>query len=177
MMYFDLVIIGGGMVGLSVARNAIKRAGSSNYRVAIIEKEKQTGIHSSGRNSGVLHAGIYYVPNTLKAKVCIEGKNRLTKWVKKNGLKYNQCGKFVVAQEKELDPQLDVIAERGKRNGATLEIISEKELAERLPEARTASNRAIWTPDTAVVDPKEVISTLSSEVIELGVSLICNQIV
>ena len=60
------------MVGLSVARNAIKRAGSSNYRVAIIEKEKQTGIHSSGRNSGVLHAGIYYVPNTLKAKVCIE---------------------------------------------------------------------------------------------------------
>ena len=83
MMYFDLVIIGGGMVGLSVARNAIKRAGSSNYRVAIIEKEKQTGIHSSGRNSGVLHAGIYYVPNTLKAKVCIEGKNRLTKWVKK----------------------------------------------------------------------------------------------
>ena len=175
-MYFDLVIIGGGMVGLSVARNAIKRAGSRNYRVAIIEKEKQTGIHSSGRNSGVLHAGIYYVPNTLKAKVCIEGKNRLTSWVKKNGLKYNQCGKFVVAQEKELDPQLDVIAERGKKNGAALEIISEKELAERLPEARTASNRAIWTPDTAVVDPKEVISTLSSEVIELGVSLICNQI-
>ena len=123
-----------------------------------------------------MHAGIYYVPNTLKAKVCIEGKNRLTSWVKKNGLKYNQCGKFVVAQEKELDPQLDVIAERGKKNGAALEIISEKELAERLPEARTASNRAIWTPDTAVVDPKEVISTLSSEVIELGVSLVCNQI-
>ena len=61
------------------------------------------------------------------------------------------------------------------RNGATLEIISEKELAERLPEARTASNRAIWTPDTAVVDPKEVVSTLTSEVIDLGVSLIYNQ--
>ena len=135
MMYFDLVIIGGGMVGLSVARNAIKRAGSRNYRVAIIEKEKQTGIHSSGRNSGVLHAGIYYKPDTLKARVSVEGSNRLKEWIISKGLRINSCGKVIVPQKASLDKQLDLLAERAKQNAAKVEFIDNDQLKTLIPEA------------------------------------------
>ena len=75
--YYDLIVVGGGMVGLSIAKNMLDSIAQKNFKIAIIEKEESTGVHSSGRNSGVLHAGLYYPPDSIKAKVCVKGKRRL----------------------------------------------------------------------------------------------------
>ena len=90
---FDFCIAGGGMVGLSIANQLIERNISS--RILIIDKEKELGKHSSGLNSGVLHAGLYYEPKSLKAKVCVEGSKRLKRWIKERNLPINECGKVL----------------------------------------------------------------------------------
>ena len=143
--YFDFVIIGSGMVGLATASQLKSRLGE-NLRVAVIEKESSAGCHSSGRSSGVLHAGIYYEPNSIKAKVCIGGKNRLTQWVKERNLSYNQCGKLIVAQEERLDGQLDLLASRGIANGANVELLDIKDIKKIAPKAFSSTNRALWSP-------------------------------
>ena len=152
---FDVVIIGGGMVGLCVAYQLIQSKKAS--RIVVVDKEKELGLHSSGRNSGVLHAGLYYKPNSIKAKVCVEGASRLKKWIKDRKLPINECGKVVVPTKPELDCQLEILQERGRKNGASVDIIDESDLRELLPLARSASGRAIWSPDTAVVKPKSVL--------------------
>ena len=97
---YDFVIIGGGMVGLSLARQILERGISKS--ICILDKEKELGLHSSGRNSGVLHAGIYYKPNSIKAKVCISGSKRLKEWIKDKKLPINNCGKLIIPQLKIL---------------------------------------------------------------------------
>ncbi len=169
----DVLIIGGGIVSLSLANQIIERKITKN--IIIIEKEKKLGMHSSGRNSGVLHAGIYYKPDTIKAKVCVSGARRLKEWVQERGLPINECGKIVVPQKNELDKQLDVLFERGRLNGAKVEIWDEKVLKEFLPEARTASGRALWSPETVVVKPIEIIKKLEEELINKGVKIIKSQ--
>ena len=99
-----ILIIGAGMVGMSLAYQLIKKGISKS--IAIIEKEKMPGLHSSGRNSGVLHAGLYYEPNSLKAKVCISGAKRLKQWIKERSLPINNCGKIIVPTSKKLDEQI-----------------------------------------------------------------------
>ena len=118
--FFDIIIIGGGMVGLSTAFQLINR--KICKKILILDKEGKLGLHSSGRNSGVLHAGLYYKPNSLKAKVCIRGAKRLKKWIIENELSINNCGKIIVPQKLNLDPQIDLLYERGKANGAKVEI-------------------------------------------------------
>ena len=122
----DIVIIGGGMVGLSLANQLVDRKLSDS--VIIIDKESSLGKHSSGRNSGVLHAGIYYKPGTLKSKVCVEGSKRLKEWVIKRNLPINNCGKIIVPQKEHLDSQIDELALRGSKNGADVEIWDQKQL-------------------------------------------------
>ena len=90
----EIIIIGGGMVGISIAYQIIERNISKN--ILIIDKEDNLGLHTSGRNSGVLHAGIYYKPGSLKAKVCIEGSKRLKKWILSRDLTLNPCGKIII---------------------------------------------------------------------------------
>ena len=101
---FDVVIIGGGMVGLCVAHQLIRSKKANS--IVILEKERELGLHSSGRNSGVLHAGLYYKPDSIKAKVCVEGASRLKRWVKDRNLPINECGKVVVPTRPELDSRL-----------------------------------------------------------------------
>ena len=109
----EFVIAGGGMVGLCIAYQLIKRKISSN--IVIIDKEFSLGMHSSGRNSGVLHAGIYYEPNSLKAKVCISGSQRLKNWISERGLNINNCGKLIIPQKSNLDSQLDTLQQEEVR--------------------------------------------------------------
>ena len=90
----EIIILGGGMVGLSLAIQLIERKISN--KITIIDKEKVLGMHTSGRNSGVLHAGIYYAPNSLKAKVSVEGSLRLKSWIKERNLSINNCGKIII---------------------------------------------------------------------------------
>lgn len=164
----DIVIIGGGIVGLCIAYQLLENKISSN--IILVEKEKKVGQHSSGRNSGVLHAGLYYQPTSLKAQVCIAGAKRLKSWIQERELPLNPCGKVIVPQEKYLDSQLEVLEKRGKNNGAKVEFINAKQLKKLIPEARTSTDRALWSPETAVVKPIKVIEQLENELKGKGVN-------
>ena len=166
----DVLILGGGMVGLSIAYQLIARG--ITHSISIVDKEPDLGLHSSGRNSGVLHAGLYYKPGSLKAKVCVDGARRLRSWVEHHHLPLNLCGKVIVPPRLELDPQLDLMAERGKANGAVVEFLDSKDLHDLVPQARTASGRALWSPNTAVVKPLSIIRRLRLDLIESGVRFI-----
>ena len=165
----DVLILGGGMVGLSIAHQLLERGIAS--RITVLDKERELGLHGSGRNSGVLHAGLYYKPNSLKAQVCVEGARRLRSWVESRGLPINPCGKVIVPPRAELDSQLDVLAERGRANGAEVEFWDNDQLRELIPEARTPSGRALWSPNTAVVKPISVLRRLRDELVDRGVKI------
>src|SRR5271165_4926544 len=112
---FDCVVIGGGIVGLSVAWTLLeKRPG---IRIAVLEKEDGWARHQTGRNSGVLHSGIYYKPGSLKAKLCREGNRRLVNFCEQHGIRYEVCGKVIVATTACELPLLKNLFERGIANG------------------------------------------------------------
>jgi L-2-hydroxyglutarate oxidase len=117
----DFVVIGGGCVGLRIAIELAKKfGGKANCKVVLLEKEMHTGMHASGRNSGVLHAGFYYSADSFKAKFTRQGNIALTQYILERGLPLNQCGKLVVVDEAKQDydlKQLDVLLERARLNG------------------------------------------------------------
>ena len=170
---YEVVILGGGMVGLSLANQLIEKGITSN--IAIIDKENALGLHSSGRNSGVLHAGIYYKPNTLKAKVCVDGAKRLAQWIQERNLPFKQCGKIIIPTKEHLDCQLDELLKRGRSNGARVELWNEAELKQTAPEVRSASGRALWSPNTAVVKPLKVVQALQQELAAQGVCFLLGE--
>ena len=153
----DFVIIGGGIVGLSVARELRRR--DPGARIVVLEKEPRVGVHASGRNSGVLHAGFYYSPDSLKARFTRVGNERLTEYCLDRGLPIRRCGKLVIARNETELPQLDELARRGAANGVTLSMISAAEAREIEPRARVFE-RAIWSPTTSTVDPMTVMNSL-----------------
>ena len=171
--YRDVVIIGCGMVGLSLANQLVERGMTRS--ITMIEKEPELGAHSSGRNSGVVHAGLYYKPGSIKAQVCVAGARRLRAWVQERGLPLNACGKVIVPPRLDLDSQLDVLAKRGRANGAAVEIWDQSQLREAIPEARSASGRALWSPNTAVVKPITVVKRLQKELQDRGVRFLVAQ--
>lgn len=166
----DVLIVGGGIVGLCLAHQLLERGITRS--ISVLDKEPDLGLHSSGRNSGVLHAGLYYKPGSVKGQVCVSGARRLRAWVQERGLPLNDCGKVIIPPRPELDSQLDVLAERGRANGATVEFLDESQLRDLIPEARSASGRALWSPNTAVVKPISVVRQLQKELRERGVSFL-----
>ena len=156
------------MVGMALAHQITKRW--PDLSITVIDKEPEIGRHSSGRNSGVLHAGIYYPPGTLKAKVCVQGAKRLRAWCEAEGLPVLACGKVISPQVAELDSQLELLVERGLANGAEEMLIDEQEFHQRVPDGRTSTGRALWTPDTCVVKPKLVLQRLEQRLREKGVA-------
>ena len=163
----DVLILGGGMVGLCLAHQLLERGVTTS--ITVLDKEPELGRHSSGRNSGVLHAGLYYKPGSIKAQVCVAGARRLRAWVEERQLPLNPCGKVIVPPRGELDSQLDVLADRGRANGAQVEFWDEQQLRALIPEARSASGRALWSPNTAVVKPITVVRRLRQELADRGV--------
>lgn len=163
----DIVILGGGMVGMALAHQLNERY--PDLSITLIDKEPEIGKHSSGRNSGVLHAGIYYPPGTLKARVCVEGARRLRTWCESEELPVLACGKVIAPQATELDTQLDLLMERGTANGAEVRLMDEREFHQRVPYGRTATGRALWSPHTCVVKPKLVLQRLEQRLRERGV--------
>ena len=137
------------------------------YDVTLVEKEEDFGLHASGRNSGVLHAGIYYTPDSLKARFAIEGNRRMREFVKERGLPINESGKVIVAKDEEDYGRLLKLYERAKRNGAKVYLIDERELKEIEPHARTF-RKAIYSPNTAVVNPKEVVRAMAEDTLKSG---------
>ena len=124
MINCDFLVIGGGIMGLTVAKNLKKTFHGS--KVILLEKESDCGLHASGRNSGVLHAGFYYSSNSLKARFSREGNRSMTEYCLSKKLKINQCGKLVVAKNEGELNKLNDLFERGKINKVDLKKISEK---------------------------------------------------
>jgi L-2-hydroxyglutarate oxidase LhgO len=164
----DFLIIGGGIVGLTLALEAKRRFPKSS--VIVIDKEKTCGSHASGRNSGVLHAGFYYSADSLKARFTREGNRRLTQYCVERGLRINRCGKLVVARNTTELAGLAELLQRGKRNGVEVHEITEKEAREIEPRART-HEKALFSPTTSSVDPTEVIRTLIGDAHAAGVTI------
>jgi L-2-hydroxyglutarate oxidase LhgO len=164
----DFLIIGGGVIGLSIARELRRRYGDAT--VHLIEKESDVGQHASGRNSGVLHAGFYYTPDSLKARFTRDGNARMREYCAARGIPVNACGKLVVARNDGEHAGLDILLERGQRNGIEIEAITEREAREIEPRVRTAG-RALWSPTTASVDPKQVVGAMRDDAIGEGIRI------
>ena len=164
----DFLIIGGGVIGLSIARILKKRL--SDSRVTLIEKEEGVGFHGSGRNSGVLHAGFYYSSDSLKAKFTRTGNQRLTEYCESRGLKINKCGKLVVAKNEEELQRFNELLERGKKNGVPLQCLTEVEAREIEPRVKTFE-KALYSPSTATIDPLEVIMAMQKDAEDEGVDI------
>lgn len=161
----DLAVVGGGVVGLALADAWLAR--NPRDRVLVLDKESAVGEHASGRNSGVLHAGFYYAPDSLKAQLTRRGNEQLREFCKERGVPILESGKVVVAQSPEEIPRIDRLFERGVANGCTLEVIDEAQLAELEPLARTCG-KALWSPLTAVSSPVGVTKALADCVVERG---------
>src|ERR1700751_5215780 len=128
MQPFNCVVIGGGIVGLSVAWAILKK--SPGARIAILEKEYSLARHQTGRNSGVIHSGIYYKPGSLKAKLCCTGRRRLLEFCQAYGIEYEVCGKVIVAESESELSRLDNLCERGRDNGLAAKRLSADEIKE-----------------------------------------------
>jgi L-2-hydroxyglutarate oxidase LhgO len=170
--YYDLIILGAGITGLSVARQKI--LDEPDCKILIIEKEPKIGMHGSGRNSGVLHSGIYYPTNTLKAKFCAEGSALMSAYCEEHGLPILKCGKVILPTKIEDDSQIDLLYDRGVKNGALVNIISQKELSEIEPEARTVTMRALYSPNTSVVDPYAILDKIKFDLGKSDVTILFN---
>ncbi len=170
-MIYDYLIIGGGIIGLSIAKAIIEK--EPNARVCVIEKESSVAQHASGRNSGVLHAGFYYTSNSLKAKFTKDGNYELKKFCKEHNLELNECKKVVVAQNRDEVQTLKELYNRGVTNGVEVELIDIKRLEEIEPNAKSIE-LALYSPSTATVNPKEVTQKLASILEKKGVEIILN---
>lgn len=168
----DYLIIGAGIIGLAIARELRSRKPGAS--ILIIEKEPDVAFHSSGRNSGVLHAGFYYSADSLKAKFTRDGNYAMKDFCRKKGLRLNECQKVVVARdESELEPLYE-LDRRGKRNGVDVRIITEAEMKEIDPNAKTFQY-ALYSPSTATVDPAELNKAVRDELLESGVKILFNE--
>jgi L-2-hydroxyglutarate oxidase len=149
----DLAVVGGGIVGLATAL-ALTEA-HPRLRLIVLEKEPQIAAHQTGHNSGVIHSGIYYKPGSLKARTCVEGARRMKQFCDTHGIKWEACGKVIVATDEAELPRLSTIYERGQANGlAGLKMLSAEELREFEPNCRAV--RAIHVPETGIVDYVQV---------------------
>ena len=157
----DLAIVGAGIIGLAVARELTARRPAMS--VTVLEKEEEVGFHQTGHNSGVVHAGIYYVPGSLKAKLCVEGAHELYRYCEEHGVQHEPCGKVIVAlHERELDA-LDELERRGRANGVPdLCRLSASELREVEPHATVVA--ALHSPFTGIVDFPGVARAIAAEI-------------
>jgi L-2-hydroxyglutarate oxidase len=165
----DFLVIGGGVIGINIARQLRRAYGGSS--VTLIEKEPVCGLHASGRNSGVLHAGFYYPADSLKARFTRRGNAMLTEYCTDRRLPIRRSGKLVVAQSPADHAALDVLWDRGQANGVELERLSEAD-AHRVEPRAVTCERALYSPSTATIDPAAVMRAMTADAVEEGVSVV-----
>ena len=165
----DFLIIGGGIIGITVSLELKSRFPDAS--IVLLEKEQQIGQHASGRNSGVLHAGFYYTENSHKARLTREGNRTMTEYCLERKLPINCCGKLVVTQnQNELDGLYE-LNRRGKANGVDVKLISAREAKEIEPKAKTFE-QALYSPTTATINPEQVNESLHKDALQAGIRIL-----
>jgi L-2-hydroxyglutarate oxidase LhgO len=163
---YGVVIVGAGILGLATGRELLRRF--PGVRVAIVDKEDAPGRHQSGHNSGVLHAGVYYKPGSLKAELCVRGKDAMERFATEHGVPYTTCGKLIVALDASELGRLADLEARGRANGVSgLRMVGPGEMAEIEPHA--AGIRALHVPGTGIIDFGQVVEALTRELVDAGV--------
>uniref|UniRef100_A0A1B0DFD5 L-2-hydroxyglutarate dehydrogenase, mitochondrial n=1 Tax=Phlebotomus papatasi TaxID=29031 RepID=A0A1B0DFD5_PHLPP len=162
---YDLLVIGGGIVGAASAREILQR--HPNLKVALAEKENAFAQHQSGHNSGVIHAGIYYKPGTLKAKLCVEGLKMSYNYFDQRGIPYKKCGKLIVATDESQLKSLNDLYDRGIANGVPdLQMVERDKIQEIEPYCQGV--KALWSPHTGIVDWQYVTECYVQDFINFG---------
>ena len=169
----QILIVGAGITGLTIARELVNRGAED---ILILEKESSLGLHASGRNSGILHAGMYYTPDTLKARFCVEGNRLMKEFCREKGLALNEAGKVILAGSPSEVEALYELKRRADLCGARTFLINRKKLGEIEPHAAPC-NEALFSPDTAVIRQIEVIKPLEEELIRAAKAAICYETV
>ena len=166
MTTFDIAIVGGGIVGLATALALSEQRPGS---IVVLEAETDIATHQTGHNSGVIHSGLYYKPGSLKASLCIAGRELLYAFCEQQGIAYDRCGKLVVATTEDELPRLDALAERGLANGLQLRKLSGHDMKEYEP--HVAGLAGLWVPETGIVDYKQVSAAYRRILEERGVEV------
>ena len=185
-MFFDVTIIGAGVVGLSIA----KCCSEQGYSVVVLEQESRAGEGVSSRNSGVLHAGIYYPENSLKTKFCVSGNKLLYEYANQKRINHKKIGKHIIASNKNDIEKLHKIYNQGIKNLVEVDLLSKRKMKEIYPDLKI--EEAIFSPNTGIIDVPELVSALegdiqhngglisfnttfiSAEKIEQGFKILCN---
>ena len=159
-----IAVVGGGIVGLATAYSL------RDLHPVVFEKEREVGLHQTGHNSGVIHSGIYYKPGSYKAKLCVEGAKLAVEFCDANGIKYDRCGKVIIATSQEELPRLRTLYERGMANGVPgVTMIDAERVREIEPHVRALAG--IHSPNTAIVDWGEVAAAIGRDLAARGVTI------
>ena len=167
-MNTEFLIIGAGIVGIALARTLRKQ---HNASILVIDKELAQAKHASGRNSGVIHAGVYYGAGSLKASLCVEGNRLLREFCHQKSIQINESGKVIIARDEDDIPVMEELYKRSIANGVNINWLNEQELASVEPSAVT-HNKALLVKDTAVVDPVEVTTAMYQEAKNEGINFL-----
>lgn len=165
----DFLIVGAGIIGLAVAYELTQRYHKAS--ITVLEKEEGVGLHASGRNSGVLHSGVYYGNTTLKARVCADGAGKMREFAAEHGIACNCSGKVIIATSEHDLPTVERLLKNAKESGVRAELINEAEIR-RIEPFASPYQAGIYCPDTAVVDSKGVVEKLRDILVSRGVKLI-----
>src|SRR3989344_2283856 len=161
---YDFAIIGAGIIGSAIARELVNR---KRVSVVVIEKEREPGMHASGRNSGVIHSGFNYKSGTLKAKLCVEGNSLLLKYCRERGVPFEQCGTLVVSRTEQERRRLETLLAQGTQNGVPgIRIIDRAELVRKEPLAE--GTHALFSPTGSIVDSQALVTSIVQDSIDKG---------
>jgi L-2-hydroxyglutarate oxidase len=164
-MKYDFAVVGGGIVGLATAYKIQLKY--PTFNIIILEKEKELAFHQTGRNSGVIHSGLYYNPGSFRARNCVDGRKQLVEFAKKHQIDYDVCGKIILATNKIEQERLSELKIRGEQNGLIgLQIIGKDKIKEIEPFAEGVS--ALFVPESGIIDYKGVTNKLADLIIQIN---------
>ena len=168
-MKYDFAIIGSGIIGLTLAFKLKQKF--NNSKIVIFEKEPNSISHGSGRNSGVLHSGIYYEPGSLRANLCVTGVKELKEYIKSENLWINECGKLLLPTSEYSYSNLENLFNRAKKNGVEINKIKNEEIKRIEPNTNCQFEYGLHVPFTSVADPKEVSKSLIENLKKMNVEI------